>query len=199
MLSSTRQPIRRSTLALAYRQTLRSLSTESESQTQLPPHPPHPHLPQQKPNPPGLAPRSRALFHPTPRAASPSARSPLPFLPYLSPTFGQNQRLPVPDETRALLERVVGEFHAPIRYAFAYGSGVFAQAGYAAGKRPMLDFVFAVSHPGHWHSINMQQNPQHYPFFVRQLGSDFVARVQDVRPGLWFNAFVQTQDAVSDV
>lgn len=51
-------------------------------------------------------------------------------LPTLPSQFGQNQRLIVPDETRALLEEIVAQFNAPIRYAFAYGSGVFAQQGY---------------------------------------------------------------------
>lgn len=51
-------------------------------------------------------------------------------LPRLPQKFGSNQRLTVPDETRALLEEVVGTFRAPIRYAFAYGSGVFKQKGY---------------------------------------------------------------------
>jgi hypothetical protein len=26
-----------------------------------------------------------------------------------------------------------------------------------AQDKPLLDFVFAVSHPSHWHAINMQQ------------------------------------------
>lgn len=29
------------------------------------------------------------------------------------------------------LEAILGEFRAPIRYAFAYGSGVFKQKGYS--------------------------------------------------------------------
>jgi translocator assembly and maintenance protein 41 len=187
MLSSA-TPIRRSTIIISrFAAPLRSLSTESEP---APAHAPHAqHLPQQQQHPPGAG-RPHALFHPAPRRAAAAA-------PALPPAFGQNQRLTVPDETRAVLERVVGSFAAPVRYAFAYGSGVFAQAGYAPGKRPMLDFVFAVSHPAHWHSINMQQHPHHYPFCARALGSDFVARVQDVRPGLWFNALVPMGDVVS--
>jgi mitochondrial translocator assembly and maintenance protein 41 len=99
----------------------------------------------------------------------------------------------VSNTTRALLESVVAQFQAPIRYAFAYGSGVFEQDGYANKgdqDRPMLDFIFAVTHPGHWHSINLQQNPSHYPLHARMLGSDFISRVQEVGPGVWFNAYV---------
>ena len=39
--------------------------------------------------------------------------------------------LKVPDSTRALLEEITHSFDAPIRYAFAYGSGVFTQKGYS--------------------------------------------------------------------
>lgn len=82
-------------------------------------------------------------------------------------------------------------------FAAEYADEEDEKDGYNGAKRPMLDFVFAVSHPGHWHSINMQQHPGHYPLYARTLGSDFVSRVQDVRPGMWFNAFVPMHDAVS--
>lgn len=154
---------------------------------------------------PARQPASRgALFHPSPRTSAQAAgvtrratTQPAPFLPYLSPTFGQNQLLPVSDATRALLERIVAGFHAPIRYAFAYGSGVFDQAGYSAAdgkqKRPMLDFVFAVTHPDHWHSINLAQHPNHYPLHARVLGSSFVSKVEEISPGLWYNAYVEME------
>jgi translocator assembly and maintenance protein 41 len=102
----------------------------------------------------------------------------------------------VPNSTRALLENIVDSFDAPIRYAFAYGSGVFEQAGYdkpahaKSNGSPMLDFVFAVTHPDHWHSINMHQYPGHYPLHARAFGSSFVSQVQAFGPGLWFNMFV---------
>ncbi|PPR08162.1 hypothetical protein CVT24_012126 [Panaeolus cyanescens] len=138
-------------------------------------------------------------------------------LPRLPPTFGRNQLLPVSDNTRALLESIVAQFDAPIRYAFAYGSGVFEQDGYSEGSalssssasgspqstgqvqvnktdRPMVDFIFAVTHPGHFHSINMQQNPSHYPMHARMLGSDYVSKVQALGPGVWFNAYVPMGD-----
>ena len=67
----------------------------------------------------------------------------------------------------------------------------------AEGKSPMLDFMFAVRHPNHWHSINMNQFPGHYPLHARMLGSDFVSRVQEVDPGVWFNAFVRVNGVVS--
>ncbi|KAI5989891.1 mitochondrial matrix Mmp37-domain-containing protein [Pisolithus albus] len=142
----------------------------------------------------------------------------------LPPTFGRNQLLPVSDSTRALLERIVRSFDAPVRYAFAYGSGVFGQAGYdhvdgdedidvdpssssssklpnkrkeknkADKHKPMLDFIFAVNHPDHWHSINMHQYPGHYPLHARMLGSSFVTKVQEMGPGVWFNTYVPMHD-----
>ncbi|KAH7102866.1 Mmp37-domain-containing protein [Auriculariales sp. MPI-PUGE-AT-0066] len=118
-----------------------------------------------------------------------------PGYPTLPTTFGRNQMLSVPDATRALLEEIVSSFNAPIRYAFAYGSGVFDQAGYTQGgkengKRPMIDFVFAVTHSAHWHSINMAQNPSHYPLYAQWIGADFVTGVQAIAPGMWFNTLV---------
>lgn len=98
--------------------------------------------------------------------------------------------LSVPDSTRALLEEIVNSFNAPIRYAFAYGSGVFSQRNDDNSQRPMVDFLFAVTHSAHWHSINLAQHPSHYPLAARWLGSDFVSSVQAIAPGVWFNAYV---------
>lgn len=44
--------------------------------------------------------------------------------------FGKNQIIAVPDAVRRDLEDVVSSFKAPVRFAFAYGSGVFRQKGY---------------------------------------------------------------------
>lgn len=189
---------------VARRIAVRSLATNSAETSS--PHPPPPPAkppgssastndPSSSPQgPKGTRSRTGALFHPAPRTGT--ARAPPPFLPYLSPSFGRNQQLAVPDEKRALLESIVGSFQAPVRYAFAYGSGVFPQAGYENKAQPMLDFVLAVTHPDHWHSINMTQNPSHYPAYTRVLGSNFVAKVQRTGPGVWFNAFVPTHGVV---
>jgi translocator assembly and maintenance protein 41 len=165
----------------------RSFSTEpiSHSPTQSAPSPPPPQTTQK--------PRTSRL-NPSPRRPDHGQN---PYLPYLPPTFGKNQLLPVTDSTRTLLESIVSKFNAPIRYAFAYGSGVFEQDGYLSARKPMVDFVFAVNHPSHWHSINMSQFPGHYPLYSRVLGSEFVARVQEISPGLWFNTYVPMNDVVN--
>jgi len=55
----------------------------------------------------------------------------------------------------------------------------------------MVDFIFGVSHPGHWHDLNMQQNPHHYSG-IRALGSGAVTLLQEkVGAGVYFNPYVQ--------
>jgi translocator assembly and maintenance protein 41 len=166
---------------------IRTLSTETISSTLRDPGPPPP-----PPRPSRPPPRSSL----TPRKAEQASTSgPL----RLPKDFGHNQLLSVPDSTRALLEEIVATFNSPIRYAFAYGSGVFEQEGASVEKhkRPMLDFIFAVSHPEHWHSINLAQNPSHYSLHARLLGSDFIGRAQNWGPAaVWFNPFVPVNGVV---
>jgi mitochondrial translocator assembly and maintenance protein 41 len=173
---------------------VRSLVTESLSSVSPDPPP----LPLTKP---AKSTKPRLFPHPRP-ADPPPRRSKLP------PIFGQNQHLPgsqwqSTQSTQALLESIVAKFDAPIRYAFAYGSGVFEQDGYANAsssseqvQTPMLDFMFAVTHPAHFHSINMQQHPNHYPLHARMLGSSYVSRIEEFGPGVWFNAYIPMKDAV---
>ncbi|KAJ7288320.1 mitochondrial matrix Mmp37-domain-containing protein [Mycena rebaudengoi] len=158
---------------------VRSLTTETYNSTPEPPPPPPPKRPTARP---------RTSLYPQPR---PAVSQQLPSLP---PTFGRNQLLPVSNSTRALLESIVEQFDAPIRYAFAYGSGVFEQDSYPASSTaadaPMLDFMFAVTHPAHFHSINMQQHPSHYTLHGRVLGSSYISRMQELGPGVWFNTMI---------
>jgi translocator assembly and maintenance protein 41 len=58
----------------------------------------------------------------------------------------------------------------------------------------MLDFMFAVTHPAHFHSINMQQHASHYPLHARMLGSSYVSRIEEIGPGVWFNAYIPMND-----
>jgi mitochondrial translocator assembly and maintenance protein 41 len=79
------------------------------------------------------------------------------------------------------LESVLDGFNAPIRYAVAYGSGAYSQKGYegsVVGKDTMVDFIFGVTHPHHWHSLNMRQNPSHYSCLA-SFGSNAVVSVQE--------------------
>ena len=161
-----------------------------------------PHLPPTEPipsPPPPPRPSRPRVTSLSPRKVTRPVPDPANLQPQLPPTFGRNQILAVSNSTRALLEEIVGTFRAPIRYAFAYGSGVFEQEGQGVDrtKKPMLDFIFAVSYPEHWHSINLNQNPNHYALHARLLGSDFIGRLQDMGPaGVWFNPFVPVAGVV---
>jgi hypothetical protein len=173
---------------------VRYLSTETASSHASEPSPP---LVQPRP----ARPQVRSSL--TPRKTDPatltSTNTEIPLR--LPKDFGRNQLLSVPNSTRALLEEIVATFNSPIRYAFAYGSGVFEQQGSSLDKNktPMLDFIFAVSHPEHWHSINLAQNPSHYALHARLLGSDFIGRVQNWGPAaVWFNPFVPVSGVVRD-
>ncbi|KAF2674313.1 mitochondrial matrix Mmp37, partial [Microthyrium microscopicum] len=125
--------------------------------------------------------------------------------------FGYNQHMKINEEFKESLRQMLWQFRAPIRYAFAYGSGVFSQSGssgptpssltphphapeaitkWQTGGGKVIDFIFGVSHTQHWHSLNIQQYPEHYSF-LRHMGSGVVSRVQDNwGAGVYFNPYI---------
>lgn len=133
-------------------------------------------------------------------------------LPHVN--FGVNQHIPFDAEFKEVLKQVPWAFRAPIRYAFAYGSGVFPQSK-SSGRIPteeelrrihpsapsavrraqdgtpkMIDFIFGVTHTQHWHSLNMKQHRDHYSALA-SLGSGAVSYVQDKwGAGVYFNPYV---------
>jgi translocator assembly and maintenance protein 41 len=123
----------RSTRVLAHTRALTrsalAANPHAESHSTQPAPPPHyaPASSSQAPSP-SSTPTRRTRLSPAPRPAPPLQHSTR--IPVLPPQFGRNQVLAVPDRTRALLEEIVAGFNAPVRYAFAYGSGVFGQDGY---------------------------------------------------------------------
>jgi len=113
-------------------------------------------------------------------------------------------------EFKEALRQVLWQFRAPIRYAFAYGSGVFAQNSsssssskpsphphppeavtkWQTGGGKVIDFIFGVSFTQHWHSLNLHQNREHYSF-LGSLGSGIVSKVQDnFGAGAYFNPYI---------
>lgn len=126
-----------------------------------------------------------------------------------SANFGVNQHIVINQEFKEALRQVLWQFRAPIRYAFAYGSGVFPQTTTASvkastihpqsnasvskihdGKHKMIDFIFGVSHTQHWHSLNLQQHRDHYSG-LGSLGSSAVSYVQDnLGAGVYFNPYI---------
>ncbi|PWN19778.1 Mmp37-domain-containing protein [Microstroma glucosiphilum] len=123
--------------------------------------------------------------------------------------FGSNQVLPVPEDNQERLAKILSAFDAPIRFAFAYGSGVFPQeeAGPEHAKRPeikepktgkprkMVDLVLAVAHPEHWHGLNKQRFPKHYSWISRLTGAELITGwVQRLGAGLWYIPYVKIED-----
>ncbi len=60
----------------------------------------------------------------------------------------------------------------------------------------MLDFIFGVTHPAHWHSINIRQNPQHYSC-LSWWGGGVVSSVQNnFGAGIYYNTNVMIEGMV---
>jgi translocator assembly and maintenance protein 41 len=124
-------------------------------------------------------------------------------------TFGYNQHMKINEDFKEALRNMLWQFKAPIRYAFAYGSGVFSQSSSSSasaltphpnppkaivewqkGGGKMIDFIFGVSHTQHWHSINLQQHRDHYST-LGSLGSGFISWNQDKwGAGVYFNPYI---------
>ncbi|POS80352.1 mitochondrial import protein mmp37 [Diaporthe helianthi] len=128
--------------------------------------------------------------------------------------FGVNQHIVINAELKEALRQIPWQFRAPVRYCFAYGSGVFPQSkpdGRVAsseeiahvhpkappavqkaqdGTPKMIDFIFGVTFTQHWHSLNINQHRDHYSGLA-SLGSGAVSYVQDkMGAGVYFNTHV---------
>jgi translocator assembly and maintenance protein 41 len=123
--------------------------------------------------------------------------------------FGVNQHIVINEEFKEALRQILWKFRAPIRYAFAYGSGVFPQSSGGSGgssklhpnppeavakvqdgNQKMIDFIFGVSYTQHWHSLNLQDHRDHYSW-VGSLGSYAVTKIQDsFGAGVYFNPYI---------
>ncbi|MBW0493067.1 hypothetical protein O181_032782 [Austropuccinia psidii MF-1] len=106
--------------------------------------------------------------------------------------------IPVSSDLKGQLESIIQSFKSPIRYAIAYGSGVFTQKSYSSQQTPMLDFIFAVSHPNHWHSLNLYHHPHHYSLPSRLIGSSAISWLQERGPGagIWYNVESKINDRI---
>ncbi|KAL7276537.1 Mitochondrial translocator assembly and maintenance protein 41 [Rhizina undulata] len=134
------------------------------------------------------------LKTPSPPQFSPNIEDDLDFdlnsLSNLPHNFGTNQQMQVDDALKERLRSLLWQFRAPIRYAFAYGSGVFSQ-GKGTSEKPMIDLIFGVTYTQHWHSLNLTQHPDHYSF-LGKFGSAAVTYVQDkMGAGVYFNPYVE--------
>ncbi|KAN0004171.1 hypothetical protein ACTFIZ_010339 [Dictyostelium cf. discoideum] len=92
----------------------------------------------------------------------------------------------------------------PIKYGFAYGSGVISQKGYNRNgdgststenpskkeQSPMIDLIFAVENSTKWHSLNLESNHSHYSF-LGSMGAHIVAKVQFMNAKIYFNTLLE--------
>ncbi|EGE80013.1 hypothetical protein RJZ56_000499 [Blastomyces dermatitidis] len=126
-----------------------------------------------------------------------------------SKNFGVNQHMIINEEFKEALRQILWQFKAPIRYAFAYGSGVFPQSNRSAfpaesshpaapqaiqtgqgNSGKMIDFIFGVSYSQHWHALNLNQHRDHYSG-LGSLGSYIVSQIQERwGAGVYFNPYV---------
>ena len=130
--------------------------------------------------------------------------------------FGYNQHIKINEDFKESLRQILWQFRAPIRYAFAYGSGVFSQSAggskslltseamsphpnppkaveeWQKGGAKIIDFIFGVSHTQHWHSLNLGQHPEHYSGLkYLPYSSAAISGIQDkMGAGVYFNPFI---------
>ncbi|KAF2864287.1 mitochondrial matrix Mmp37 [Piedraia hortae CBS 480.64] len=125
--------------------------------------------------------------------------------------FGYNQHIRINEDFKEALRSILWQFRAPIRYAFAYGSGVFGQGSskgndglsphphppkaveeWQKGGAKVIDFIFGVSHTEHWHSLNLAQHPDHYSGLKHlPYASAAISRIQDdFGAGVYFNPYI---------
>ncbi|NXW93540.1 TAM41 protein, partial [Alopecoenas beccarii] len=99
--------------------------------------------------------------------------------------------LPVLSSSGVGFRRVLAHFPQELSLAFAYGSGVFRQAGSSAGhgEDNMLDFVFAVDDSVTWHMMNLQKNRSHYSF-LKVFGPKQISSIQSYGAGIYYNTLV---------
>ncbi|KAJ3087870.1 Mitochondrial translocator assembly and maintenance protein 41, partial [Quaeritorhiza haematococci] len=66
----------------------------------------------------------------------------------------------------------------------------------SSSKPPMIDLVFGVTHPAHWHSLNIRRNPSDYSSFTK-FGSGAVTYLQENFGGqIYYNPYVEVDGMV---
>lgn len=110
---------------------------------------------------------------------------------FLPSGFGNNQNIDIDPHIEKELQLILSDFHAPIDFAFGYGSGVFQQNGYdnKGPNRPQIDLIMGVLDPIKFHEVNIKQNPKHYSL-LRWCGPKVLSRCEDLGAGIYFNPFV---------
>ncbi|WVR04672.1 hypothetical protein IAU60_001683 [Kwoniella sp. DSM 27419] len=91
------------------------------------------------------------------------------------------------------LKPVIDTFHAPVDWAVAYGSGVMKQAKTKPGDPPSLtDLLLSTPSATVFHSVNLRQNPSHYPLYARLIGGAGIGWAQEkLGAGVWYVTMVE--------
>ncbi|ELV13467.1 MMP37-like protein, mitochondrial [Tupaia chinensis] len=86
-------------------------------------------------------------------------------------------------------------FPEELSLAFAYGSGVYRQAGLNSNqKNAILDIMFTVEDPVMWHSKNLKKNWSHYAF-LKSLGPRIITSIQNnYGAGVYYNPLITCDD-----
>jgi translocator assembly and maintenance protein 41 len=93
-----------------------------------------------------------------------------------------------------LFNNILNKFPSKyIRFAFAYGSGVFDQINNAKTKQTMIDLVFVVNDSIKFHDENLKLNSAHYSF-LKYLGPFYLNKIQnEFGAACYYNTLVPIQ------
>ncbi|XP_023340058.1 phosphatidate cytidylyltransferase, mitochondrial isoform X2 [Eurytemora carolleeae] len=141
---------------------------------------------------------SSTASSPSPASFSSSTASSPSLISFSSQTTSSHpSEDPVNQRDYEYFHRVLSSLPSDRSIAFAYGSGVFKQAGKAWTRNSMSDFIIATDNPEAWHKKNLQLNPDHYPFLIRLIGSEKIAQIQtDFGAKIYFNTLIPFEDSL---
>ncbi|WWD00626.1 hypothetical protein V866_007561 [Kwoniella sp. B9012] len=109
---------------------------------------------------------------------------------YSSSNHGTEKKILPPDQQASYdrLRPIIDTFEAPIDWAVAYGSGVMKQAQVKPGDPPSLtDLLLSTPSSIDFHTLNLRQNPAHYPLHARLIGAKGIAHIQERwGAGVWY-------------
>jgi len=108
-----------------------------------------------------------------------------------------NKQGPVTQKDYPYFRRVLEALPKNRSLAFAYGSGVFKQAGRAWTSNSMSDFIIATEDPAGWHRRNLVTNPHHYPDLLKVVGPNSIASLQtEYGARIYFNTLIPFEDGL---
>ena len=96
------------------------------------------------------------------------------------------------------MDKILSSF-PPVAYSFAYGSGVFQQAGYKSKGEGMLDIILVVDDSFKWHRENLQMNREHYSGLMKMAGPHYITHLQDsIGAHVYYNTSVPVPESLRE-